>query len=107
MNKETIYCNDFHRNINRLRTKSVRYQGCAAGRSSLIVDEAGEYYPCQNMLSHQDMSVGNVSEGIDNSRLQLSVQKKYHNLQVADNAGLNTYVVGQLRSRATASGSRK
>ena len=80
MNKETIYCNDFHRNINRLRTKSVRYQGCAAGRSSLIVDEAGEYYPCQNMLSHQDMSVGNVSEGIDNSRLQLFRSKEVSQL---------------------------
>ena len=80
MGKEPIYCNDFQRNINRLRTKSVRYQGCAAGRSSLIVDEAGEYYPCQNMLSHQDMSVGNVSEGIDNSRLQLFRSKEVSQL---------------------------
>ncbi len=80
MGKENIYCNDFQRNINRLRTKSVRYQGCAAGRSSLIVDEAGEYYPCQNMLSYQDMSVGNVSEGIDNSRLQLFRSKEVSQL---------------------------
>lgn len=80
INGETIYCNDFQRNINRLRTKSVRYHGCEAGRSNFIVNEAGQYYPCQNMLSYQETSVGNVSEGINYSKLQFFRSKEVSQL---------------------------
>lgn len=80
MRGERVYCSDFLRKIHRLRNKSIRLQGCEAGRSSIAVDETGCYYPCQNMLPLRETSVGNVHSGIDADRLKLYCSKKLSDL---------------------------
>lgn len=69
MNGEPIYNLDFCNGLKTLKDKTVRLQGCSAGRSNLIVDEQGCYYACQNMLPLRETSLGDVNSGIQENRL--------------------------------------
>lgn len=69
LNGDYIYSMDFRKSLNMLKNRAIRLQGCSAGRNSLIVDEGGNYYSCQNMLPLENTSVGNVNEGVQDEKL--------------------------------------
>jgi len=60
---EKVYCMDFLEKMSLLERHGVRTHGCEAGRSTLIVDEDGDYYPCQNMLP-MNVWLGNIDSGV-------------------------------------------
>ena len=64
INGEKVYCTDFIERLSILEHRWLRTHGCEAGRSALIVDENGDYYPCQNMLP-MNVWIGNVEIGVD------------------------------------------
>lgn len=63
--QEKVYCSSFLQNMVRIKHRQMRRYGCEAGRASLIVDEEGNYYACQNMLPFRETAVGDISNGID------------------------------------------
>ena len=81
-NDNTVYCTDFFKKLETLKYRSVRLHGCEAGRNSLIVNESGEYYVCQNMLPFPETAVGNLSKGIDTNKLNQFSSKEVKNLPI-------------------------
>ena len=71
INRETIFCTGLFRKIKTVGNKVRRTHSCEAGRSSLTVDENGEYFACQNMIPYKQTSFGDVDSNInDLKRLQ-------------------------------------
>lgn len=66
---EKVYCMDFLEKLLLLERHVVRTHGCEAGRSTLIVDEDGDYYPCQNMLP-MNVWLGNIDSGVYSELLE-------------------------------------
>lgn len=81
-NGNPIYCSDFHKKIGVLRNRSIKLHGCEAGRHSFIVDEAGTYYTCQNMLPFTETAVGDVYKGIDSNKVDKFRSKQVEDLSV-------------------------
>lgn len=71
---EKVYCGDFIEKLSILEHRMLRTHGCEAGRSALIVDENGDYYPCQNMLPMNvwlgDVEIGVHKELVEGNRSQ-------------------------------------
>lgn len=64
-NGENIYCSSLLQKIVFIQNRIIRHYGCEAGRNALIVDESGDYYPCQNMLSFPETKIGDINHGIN------------------------------------------
>lgn len=64
LNDEQIYCSTFISRLFYVRDKNYKLHGCEAGRGTFIVDEKGNYYPCQNMIPFPNATIGNTSMGI-------------------------------------------
>lgn len=77
-----VYCSDFRNKISRLKERSIKLHGCEAGRSSLMVDESGDYYTCQNMLPYKETAVGSLSKGINADKLKRYQSSVIENLPV-------------------------
>lgn len=77
-----IYNMEINRKLSAIENGSRRTYGCEAGRGALIVDENGNYYTCQNMLSFKSTTIGNLMEGID-----IAKRKKYHSHYLSELTG--------------------
>lgn len=64
MQGQKVYSMDFNEKLSLLEHRVVKTYGCEAGRSTLIVDENGTYYPCQNMLP-MNFCIGDIENGIN------------------------------------------
>lgn len=68
INHQQIYAMDFNRKLDLVKNGSLITHGCEAGRNSLLVDESGNYFSCQNMLPFKETSIGNIDIGFDDDR---------------------------------------
>ncbi|MDH6313077.1 uncharacterized protein M2137_001864 [Parabacteroides sp. PFB2-10] len=62
---EKINCSSFSQKLAFIKNNVIRFFGCEAGRNAMIVDECGNYYPCQNMLSFIETRMGDTISGIN------------------------------------------
>lgn len=77
LNDEHIYCSTFISRLFYVRDKNYKLHGCEAGRGTFIVDEKGNYYPCQNMIPFPNTTIGNTSTGIN---FQKQMKSQSHSL---------------------------
>lgn len=66
INGNKIYCQSFLGKLRMIKEKRYIQHGCEAGWSTILLDEYGDYYPCQNMISIS-RKIGSTQKGIDNN----------------------------------------
>jgi uncharacterized protein len=67
---EPLYYTGLNRKLMTLKHKMLRTHSCEAGRSSLTVDEEGNYYACQNMLPYKESVLGDIINGVSADKQQ-------------------------------------
>ena len=68
LRQETIYQTDFRLKWAYLQNQHINVSGCEAGHGEFIIDEKGNYYPCQNLLPFAETRCGNIEDGIDKDK---------------------------------------
>ena len=94
INRETVFCTGLYRKIRTISNKVKRTHSCEAGRTSLTVDENGNYFACQNMIPYKQTILGDVNTNINDLKRRQFMSKDISKISQCRNCSIRNLCLG-------------
>ena len=91
---DAIYYTGLNQKLSLVRHKKKRTHACEAGRRSIVVDDNGNYYACQNMIPYKQTVLGCVDSGFSEEKKRMFRSEELSLIDECHNCAIRNLCAG-------------